>query len=184
MKKTFYSLFILFFFMGCKEITTNIFKVIPASNTIAERAYNFAELYKDSQTEYKLGGQDPVRSAIKIDCSGLIIMCYKYAIVDTQYELLEPDMTANYIYENAAEIISKEQLRKGDLIFMGEENSTEITHIALFHKIENGYIYFIDSTQKDTNNDGIDDINGVTYRFYPENDKRFKSFGIMLLKEN
>lgn len=183
MKKIYYVLFIVFILIGCKnnpEVTCNL---IAAPNAVANRAYSFAELYEASQTEYKLGGQDPVRSIIRIDCSGLIIMCYKYAIVDMQYELLETDMTANYIYENASEIISKEQLRKGDLIFMGEEGSTEITHIALFHKIENDYIYFIDSTQKDINNDGINDIDGVTYRFYPKDDKRFKSFGIMLLRE-
>ncbi len=65
---------------------------------------------------------------------------------------------------------------------MGEAESDKITHIAVFEKTENGIIYFIDSTQKDTNGDGVNDINGVTRRNYSENDKRFKAFGIMRLK--
>ena len=62
---------------------------------------------------------------------------------------------------------------------MGESDSSEVTHIALFEKLENGRIYFIDSTQKDTNGDGINDIDGVTYRNYSEDDSRFKAFGRM-----
>ena len=34
-------------------------------------------------------------------------------------------------------------------------------------------------TQKDTDGDGVDDINGVTERNYEVSDKRLKSFGIM-----
>ena len=58
-------------------------------------------MYEQSDTEYHLGGQAPVR-AIQIDCSGLIIICYKYALVDTKYQLLVSDMTANYMYTNAS----------------------------------------------------------------------------------
>ena len=161
---------------------------IDAPAEIAERAYSFAELYEQSDTEYHLGGQDPVR-AIQIDCSGLIIMCYKYALVDTKYQLLVSDMTANYMYINTSTHIDKADLRKGNLIFMGEvpkdgeeESEPKVTHIAIFEKLENGRIYFIDSTHKDSDGDGVFDINGVTYRSYPENDKRFKAFGRMRVK--
>ena len=164
---------------GAKEERT--YTEIDAPAEIAERAYRFAELYEQSDTEYELGGQDSLR-AIKIDCSGLIIMCYKYALVDTKYQLLLSDMTANYMYQNASTHIDKADLKKGNLIFMGEVNSNSVTHIALFDKLENGRIYFIDSTQKDTNGDGINDIDGVTYRDYPENDSRFKAFGRMRVK--
>lgn len=176
MKKRILFLFVLFLFVGCKNITSNSnsYIEIDASNEIVARAYKFAELYKDSDTKYKYGGQDAVRT-IYIDCSGLVIMCYKYALVDTKYSLLKSDMTANYIFFNASTKIDKESLRQGDLIFMGELNSSEITHIAIFSKIENEQIYFIDSTQKD-------DIDGVTERNYSINDKRFKSFGIMRVK--
>ena len=118
------------------------FTEIDAPAEISERAYSFAELYEQSDTEYHLGGQDPVR-AIQIDCSGLIIMCYKYALVDTKYQLLVSDMTANYMYRNASTHITKSELKKGNLIFMGEAGSNSVTHIALFEKIENGRIYFI-----------------------------------------
>ena len=157
------------------------FTEIDAPNEISERAYSFAELYEQSATEYHLGGQDPVR-AIHIDCSGLIVMCYKYALVDTKYQLLVSDMTANYMYTYASTHIHKADLKKGNLIFMGETNSDSVTHIALFDKLENGRIYFIDSTQKVTNGDGVNDIDGVTYRDYEEDDSRFKAFGRMRLK--
>ncbi|MBB5226817.1 peptidoglycan endopeptidase [Treponema ruminis] len=154
---------------------------IDAPAEIAERAYSFAELYEQLDTEYHLGGQAPVR-AIQIDCSGLIIMCYKYALVDTKYQLLVSDMTANYMYTNASTHINKADLKKGNLIFMGEADSDSVTHIALFDKLENGKIYFIDSTQKDTNGDEVNDIDGVTYRNYEEDDSRFKAFGRMRVK--
>ena len=113
-----------------------------------------------------------MRSAIAIDCSGLVIMCYKYAMVDTKYSLLLPDMSSSYIYENSSSIIPLEKMRKGDLIFMGEADSSKITHIALFDCVENERVYFIDSTEKN-------DVNGVTRRFYEVGDARFKAFGIM-----
>ena len=91
-------------------------------------------------------------------------------------------MTANYMYTNASTHIDKAELKKGNLIFIGEADSDSVTHIALFDKFENGRIYFIDSTQKDTNGDGVNDIDGVTYRNYAEDDSRFKAFGRMRLK--
>ena len=174
--------FIFFTLMlfACKNPQED-YSEIAAPAEIAERAFKFAKLYGETETEYALGGQDPVRSAIRIDCSGLVIMSYKYALVDTKYQLLESDMTAAYMHDHST-LITKEELRKGDLIFMGEVSSSAITHIALFEKAENGNIYFIDSTLKDTDGDGIDDINGVTRRFYSESDKRLKSYGIMRLK--
>lgn len=169
-----FLLFLVFF--SCKLQKDGLsYTEVDTPKEIAERAYRFAELYESSETVYELGGQDPARTVIKIDCSGLVIMCYKYALVDTQYQLLETDMTANYMYQNASYHINKEKLRKGDLIFMGEIDSDSITHIALYDKSENGKIYFIDSTKKDK-------IDGVSHRFYYENDVRFKAFGIMRVK--
>ena len=170
-------------FISCKNPQNNYeYTEIDSPAEIAERAYRFAELYAESETEYELGGQDPARAAIKIDCSGLIIMCYKYAVVDTKYSLIQSDMTANYMYKNASTIIKREELKKGNLLFMGEQNSDTVSHIAIFEKEENGIIYFIDSTQKDIDGDNIYDINGVTRRQYNNTDKRFKAFGIMKLK--
>lgn len=149
--------------------------IVECPKEIANRAFSFAELYKDSDTIYSWGGQSPVRSAIAIDCSGLVIMCYKYALVDTKYSLLVSDMTAKYMHQNASSLIPLEKMRKGDLIFMGEEDSSEITHIALFDCVENGNIYFIDSTEKEN-------VSGVSRRNYAVNDKHFKAFGIMKIQ--
>ena len=179
-----------FLIISCNNGTDDktSFTEIDVPDEISERAYSFAELYEQSDTEYHLGGQDPVR-AIQIDCSGLIVMCYKYALVDTKYQLLVSDMSANYMYTNASTHIDKVDLKKGNLIFMGptheddkDADENEISHIALFEKTENGRIYFIDSTKKDTDGDGINDIDGVSYRDYPEDASRFKAFGRMRVK--
>lgn len=149
------------------------YTVVDCSKEIKTRAFRFAELYRDSDTEYVLGGQSPVRAAIQIDCSGLVIMCYKYAIVDTKYLLIESDMTANYIFKNASTIT--ETPEQGDLIFMGELGTDSVTHIAIYDREENGEIYFIDCTDNG-------EVNGVTERHYAKNNKKFKSFGVMKLK--
>jgi len=47
--------------------------------------------------------------------------------------------------------------------------------------VENEKVYFIDSTQKDDNNDGVYEINGVTARNYEKNDSRIKAYGKMRL---
>lgn len=71
------------------DYKTPVSDKIPTS--IKERVVYYATLYRDSDTEYKYGGQDPLRS-IKVDCSGLIIRCYQYALEGTEYELLRNDM--------------------------------------------------------------------------------------------
>ena len=63
-------------------------RVTDCPDDIAQRAFRFAELYETSGAEYEFGGQSPLRSVPMIDCSGLVVMCYKYALVDTQYFLL------------------------------------------------------------------------------------------------
>ena len=178
--RKFLILFLLIFsLVSCNHndvpIDESEWTVVCCPAEIANRAFSFAELYEAADTIYEWGGQDPVRSAIGIDCSGLVVMCYKYALVDTRYSLILPDMSSGYIYQNAANIVPVSGIRKGDLIFMGEKDSLSVTHIALFDRMENGRIYFIDSTEKD-------DINGVTRRFYDADDARFKAFGQMKLK--
>ena len=160
--------------------------VINAPEDIRLRALDFAKLYSYRNTEYGWGEQEHLRTAvkeipinevpIKIDCSGLIIMCYKFALVDTKYSLLLNDMSSSYIYENACTHTKKP--KPGDLIFMGNNN---INHIGIFVKEENNEIYFIDSTQKDSEG-SYPAVNGVTERHYPKTDSRIKGFGIMKLK--
>ena len=154
------------------------FTEIDCPDEICRRAFRFAELYKETGMGYELGGQSPLRSA-GIDCSGLVVMCYKYAVVDTRYHLLFGDASANAIYTNYS--TRTENPRQGDLIFMGEADTASVTHIAIFDKIENDKVYFIDSTLKDTDGDGEPDINGVTARNYEKNDNKIKAYGKMRL---
>lgn len=180
MRKFFLIIYFVLIFCSCKNESSSSddYDVYSCPDEISSRAFSFAELYRDSDTEYVWGSQDPVR-AIAIDCSGLVVMCYKYAVVDTDYKLLFNDAPAASIYSDYS--TKTENPRQGDLVFMGESGSTSITHIAILDKIENGYVYFIDSTQKDTDNDGIDDINGVTERSYATTDDKIKSYGVMNL---
>ena len=153
---------------------------VAASAEIAARAFDFAKEYQKACAEYAWGAQDSLRK-IKIDCSGLVVMCYSYAIEGTGFSLVQSDMSASFMAENASYPASLGSLRRGDLIFMGEEDSKIVSHIALFERAENGRIYFIDSTQKDEDGDGILEINGVSSRSYEESSTKFKSFGVMKL---
>ena len=76
MKKYLFFILTTILFFSCQHETPYNFTEIDTPAEIAQRAFNFAELYEQSETVYVLGGQDPARSAIKIDCSGLIIMSY------------------------------------------------------------------------------------------------------------
>lgn len=169
--------FILSLF-SCDTLTSgqedSSYIVVTAPAQIKTFAFEFAKKYEESDTEYKWGGQSPLRAALQLDCSGLVVMCYKYAIENTEYSLIEDDMSSSFMYENASEPTSSPE--QGDLIFMGEESSSKITHIAIFDKEENDYIYFIDSTENE-------EVNGVSERHYKKDNKKIKSFGVMKLKK-
>ena len=150
------------------DYKTTVSDKIPTS--IKERVVYYATLYRDSDTEYKYGGQDPLRS-IKVDCSGLIIRCYQYALEGTEYELLRNDMSSSYIYESASNYVTEPE--PGDLVFMGDTNSSKINHIGIFTKKIGNTIYFIDSTEY---------AHGVSEHSYDINNSKIKSFGEMKLK--
>lgn len=175
--KTSYVVIFLACLCSCRQIDgVSIMQTIPAPEAVKSRAFEFAVLYEQSDTKYEWGGQDALR-AIKLDCSGLVVMCYKYALVDTAYTLLFDDSTANDMCQKYS--IPTQTPEKGDLIFMGEIGTDAVTHIALFEKDENGKVCFIDATEKDSNGDGVIDIDGVTRRCYPTDDERIKSYGVM-----
>lgn len=94
-------------------------------------------------------------------------------MVDTVYELLSSDMTAQNIYDRASRRISVSNARKGDLIFIGTEGSNAVTHIGLFEKYENNKVYFIDSSEGK---------NGVHYSEYQVDNKKIKGYGRMRVK--
>ncbi len=167
--------FLSLFLVSCQDFYNKEEKtctITPATKEIKTRAFEFAKLYSESETEYQWGGQSPVR-AIKIDCSGLVVMCYKYALVDTKYNLIENDMSSSYMYEHATYLTDTPD--HGDLIFMGEIGTDKITHIAIYDREENGEIYFIDATNNES-------VNGVSERHYEKTSEKFKAFGIMKLK--
>jgi len=146
-----------------------------APEDVRARALEFAERYARSDTEYEWGAQDP-RRVIRIDCSGLVVMCYKYALVDTAFELPFDDATAVAMHDHYSR--ETQDPLAGDLIFMGEAGEAEISHIAVFKEKKDGKIYFIDATEKDAEGD-YPPVDGVSERTYPEGDLRFKSFGIL-----
>ena len=162
-----------FFLETSSPINYLNYTIIDSPSEISQRAYKFAQLYEQEDTFYHWGGQEPLRSAIGIDCSGLVVMCYKYAMVDTGYKLIQEDMTAQNIHDYASRKINYTSARKGDLIFIGTENSKEISHIGIFEKYENGKIYFIDSSEGK---------NGVHYSEYPVDTKKIKGYGVMKIK--
>lgn len=181
MKKSllFFGLVILIFSSCSFEFLTGIryvtspFTTIDCPTEIISRAFKFAELYEKEDTVYEWGGEDPLRNTIGIDCSGLVIMCYKYAMVDTEYKLLNEDMTAQNIHDYASTKKSVETVQKGDLVFIGPEGSKEITHIGFFQKYEDNIVYILDSSS---------DSNGVHYNSYSVDSKKIKGYGRMRVK--
>lgn len=181
MKKSllFFSLVILIFSSCSFEFLTGIryvtspFTTIDCPTEIISRAFKFAELYEKEDTVYEWGGEDPLRNTIGIDCSGLVIMCYKYAMVDTEYKLLNEDMTAQNIHDYASTKKSVGTVQKGDLVFIGPEGSKEITHIGFFQKYEDNIVYILDSSS---------DSNGVHYNSYSVDSKKIKGYGRMRVK--
>lgn len=169
----------LFFSCDLAHDTAGAGRTIDCPADIAARAFAFAVQYRDAETEYAWGGQDALRAALRLDCSGLVVRCYGYAVEDSAYRLLFADASSADMYASYARLVELDELRQGDLIFMGEPGTERVTHIALFDRTEAGIVYFIDATKKDT--DG-DDIDGVTARRYAADDERIKAFGMMQVR--
>lgn len=140
---------------------------------IKKRVVYFANEYKKADTEYGWGCQDPLR-AIRIDCSGLVIRCYTYALQGSDYTLLQNDMNSEYLYKTATIKISETNLEPGDLVFMGDKNSKTVNHVGIFTKKVGNKIYFIDSTS--TTNPS-----GVSERSYDKSNSIIKGYGEMRL---
>lgn len=129
---------------------------VLAPESIRLKAYKSALYYCENNIPYEWGGNyyiEPSRS-IGVDCSGLIINNYIYAIKGSQYKLSFNDVTASQIYNNYSSSIDTPV--RGDLIFW-RDGDGNIYHIALLDRREGDYYYFIDSTS-------TNDINGVSYR--------------------
>jgi len=159
--------------MACDIDNKNNLNLIECPDQIAFNALLYAKEYADENTQYQWGGRDPLPRSILIDCSGLIVKCYQYAIENTTFNLPFQDATVFTLFNQWT--IETENPRQGDLIFMGDDKSNP-THISIFVKDDGINIYFIDATLKLEN-----DINGVSERYYPKDDYKFLSFGKLLI---
>lgn len=150
--------------------SSNTEETIPSSKEdVPAKALEYAYKYCHADTKYQLGGQDKLRT-IKVDCSGLVINCYLYAIEGTKFTLPFSDTTSALLYSTYTTRV--ESPRPGDLIFMGPENSKKIDHVGIFVKKEGNKIWFIDATES----------YNVKERYYESTNKKIKGFGIMRLE--
>ena len=138
---------------------------------LAASAFEYAKKYAAADTQYKYGAQDPLR-VIQVDCSGLVIRCYRYALQNTNYSLVQNDMSSSYMYQHAS--IPTSTPRRGDLVFMTYNNST-VSHVGIFDRFEGNQVYFIDATDQGKGK-------CVTERHYSKTDKKIVGYGIMKLK--
>ena len=101
----------------------------------------------------------------------MVINCYIYAVENTKYELPFKDENGK-IDTTAAKLHSTysyhtDTPQPGDMIFMGEANSSKISHIGIFVKKSGSTIYFIDAT----------DGKGVSQRSYDKSNSKIKGYG-------
>ena len=144
--------------------------VTPDSDSIEQiqsRALEYAKRYCNEDTKYVYGAQDPIPRVLKVDCSGMVINCYKYGIKGTNYKLLFDDTTSSDLHSKFTNHTTNP--KPGDLIFMGDKNSSTINHVGIFVKFDNEYVHFIDATE------GI----GVSKRKYEKSNKKIKGYGEM-----
>ena len=154
------------------------YSVIEAPDYVRERAVFYAMEYVNRGTSFELGGRSLLEQQgnLELDCSGLIVRVFQYAIRNTKYRLLFNDTNVSSLFSYFS--IPVEEPTAGDFIFMGF-GGTYPSHISIFVRMENDNIYFIDSTLLPTQ--GID---GVSLRYYKKHDFRFLSFGRLLLGAN
>ncbi len=138
---------------------------------IQYKALEYAKMYCNEDTVYVYGAQDPIPKALRVDCSGMVINCYIYAVENTKYELPFKDKNGN-IDTTAAKLHSTysyhtDTPQPGDMIFLGETNSSSVTHIGIFEKKVGSTIYFIDAT----------DGKGVSQRSYDKSNSKIKGYG-------
>ena len=168
-------------FSSCATINTS-YSIIEATEDTRAKIVSYARQYAERDSEYLLGGRPYLEKngTLLIDCSGLIVRVCQYAVNGTKYSLLFDDATVRTLYTNFTSTINEPG--PGDFIFMGESNPP--THMGIFIRMDENNIYFIDATEKETDEiNGYDAVNGVTLRHYPKDDPRFLSFARLLVKQ-
>ena len=176
-KHKFFSLFLIIVTLLCSCMTDKkdvLYSVGECPKNIRDKVVFYANEYAQRDTFFSLGGRDLLEQEgiLALDCSGIIVRVYQYAIINTRYDLLFEDTNVSSFYYYFTKKI--ELPEPGDLIFMGHN---EPTHISIFLRMDNENIFFIDSTLKE--DEGFD---GVNIRFYKKDDPRFLSFGRLLVK--
>lgn len=132
---------------------------------------NTQKRYCNEDTKYVYGAQDPIPRVLKVDCSGMVINCYKYAVEGTKYKLPFDDETAATLHSTFS--IHTTTPQPGDMIFMGDANSSKINHIGIFVKKSGNTIYFIDATEG----------KGVSQRSYDKSNSKIKGYGQIKLEQ-
>jgi len=159
---------VLLLLSGC-DLFAPTYTIVRAPEDMRVRAYRIAEKYVGM--EYEWGGQDHY-STKGIDCSGLIVNCYREALEGTGYELPYLDAAAGDFRRRYSSAV--DQPARGDLVFMGEPGEESVSHIAILDRIEEGTVYFIDASTRG-------DLEGVERRSYSLDNDKIKGFGRALL---
>lgn len=145
MKKFWLLLTGILLLYGCEFIVFVSHTEVPAPDFIRDRAFYAAEAYVDEYIEYDLGGDEtiyvPPYDSRALDCSGLVINVYNYAVTDTIYNLPFDDKTADEIDKEYSYSIDEPET--GDLMVWTDNG--EAFHIAIYWKTEDGYYYFLES---------------------------------------
>ena len=155
-----YLIAILLILAGCQLNTVTV----QAPPEIRLAAWQEAQRYIDM--EYEWGGQDVAKG---IDCSGLIINCYRAAISGTHYALLFDDAGVLDLLDQYT--VPLEIAETGDLIFMGD---AMISHVAIYEKEQSGRIWFIDA---------YSETGRVKHRDYEITNSKFLAFARLLLEK-
>lgn len=155
------------FFTSC---TPHSPQLVEAPREIRLQAYEITENYLGM--EYEWGGQDWWQSK-GIDCSGLVVNTYSEAVMNSPYCLPFTDAAVANLYHEYTR--RTETPEKGDLIFMGEDS---ITHVAIFEKIEDGKVHFVDAYSEA----GDGDTGQVMQRSYEIESFKIKSYGRLLVE--
>jgi len=164
----------------CSCATNNsgvLYSVIECPESIRERVVFYAREYTQRDTLFEWGGRDLLEKegVLEVDCSGLIVRAYQYAVKGTKYALLFEDTNVSSLYTYFT--IPIDVPKPGDLIFMGTNINNPPSHMSIFVCMDNDNTYFIDSTIKEE--DGID---GATLRHYAKDNSKILFFARLLVK--
>ena len=153
------------------------YRVTDCPPEIRKKAVLYAVKYVERETVWAWGGRDYLEDEgiLSLDCSGLIVRAFQYAVKGTKYSLLFEDAPLSAFYEYFT--VPIDTLTPGDIIFMGTSMLAPPSHISIFVNMDNANIYFIDATLKEE-----EGINGATLRHYSKDDPRFLYYARLLVK--